>query len=656
MILFASIVFILLLYSTACVGAGALVLRLLANRSGTAVKQSAGTMLASAFVLGQGLLASLWLLLALGGWFSSPVVIGVVAVFALSGVVLAWRWICGTARQLVLIWHELRSETWGWQSLAGLTILLCLAWITSIGRPLDGDGSAFYMVLPKVVAASHRLVPLPGFEGFTNVGLQGEMHYAALMALQSPDTARLFAWSTILAGAVILLALGRRVGLGRRGQWIALAGLFTSSAVVYLSGDGKVDLFAVPFGLAAYYWVLQVRNGPRRLALWLTGLFCGFAIVAKISYLPVMAPGIVLLLVWGYWEDFLDPAKRKRALLTLSTAGLQIFMGLLLGLIPHLIQNGILYHNPFSPFGSHTIGWADQLWFGLETTRRIVLTYPLALTFGSYWAQYGGISPLVLAFLPLAFLLPRPRPFLSSPLVMVTLAALAGLVTWIVFQPSVLSPRYILAVLLLFILLPARAAEFVSRNDSKPRWLTAGIMGVMDIIQVVVGVYFLINVFFIFNTYHYLKGSLSECERNNSISSNASNFCYAMSAINNAAEPGDRVFQMSYPRYWLRPDLIQCLSNNEESNLSAVRTPEEGWAYLYQHGFRFLLVDRITYGTVINALNLPDPPGWLELELLYTNENETINAYQINWIDPPTQISETCQQVDPPAWDIVSIK
>ncbi len=650
MILPVSLVFILVFYSAACLGGGTLALQILTYRSDTALKQSAGTMLATAFILGQGLLASLWLLLALVGWFSGPVVTGIVVILALSGVILAWNWLRGFTRQVVLIWRELRSDTWGWQSLAGLTLLLCLAWITSIGRPSDGDASAFYMALSKVVAASQRLVPLPGFEGFTNTGLQGEMHYAALMALKSPDAARMFSWPTILAGAVILLALGRQGGLGRRGQWIALAGLFTSSAVIYLSGDGKTDLFAVSFGLAAYYWVLQVRNGPRRLALWLTGLFSGFAIAAKLSYLPVMAPGIVLLLVWQYWEDFRDPIKRKQVLITISIAGLQIFAGLLLAFIPHLIQNGILYHNPFSPFGSNTMGWADQLWFGPETTRRIVLTYPLALTFGMYWAQYGDISPLVLGFLPLAFLLPRPRSFLASPLMALTLAALAGLVTWIVFRPSVLSPRYILAVLLLFILLPARAAEFVSQNDSRPRWLTAGVMGVTDITLIVTGLYFLGNVFYPFNTYQYLTGNLSECERGQTLS------CKAMTAINRAAKPGDRVYLASWQRYWLRPDLIQCLSNTEESNLGAVPTPEEGWAYLYQHGFRFLLVDRTTHSTVINALALPNPPPWLKLKLLYSDKNAIVQAYQIEWINPPGQRLDVCRQISLPAWDVVEKK
>ena len=91
--------------------------------------------------------------------------------------------------------------------------------------------------------------------------------------------------------------------MGRRGQWIALTMLFTSSAIIWLSGDGKTDLFAVAFGFAAIYWGMQLRHGSWWMAFWLTGLFSGFAIVAKFSYLPVMAPAIFLLVLWGCLDN-----------------------------------------------------------------------------------------------------------------------------------------------------------------------------------------------------------------------------------------------------------------------------------------------------------------------------------------------------------------
>ena len=400
------IFFILVGYTIACFGAGALVLRVLSVPPASRKTFSAGTELATAFILGQGVLASLWLLLALAHRFSPIIVILGTAVCVLISAVLLLPRFGDFTKQVRSVWSELRADTWAWQVVGILTLLLCLAWVTSLGRPIIGDASAFYMALPKVIAASHRLVPLPGYEAFTSIGLQGELHYAALMELGSPDAAQLFAWPTIVAGAAMLLALGRQVGLGRRGQWITLTILFTSSAVYMLSGDGKTDLFAAAFGLAAYYWILQIRCGSQRLASWLTGLFCGFAIVAKFSYIPVMASGMALLLIWEFRENLLDSDQRKKNITAFLTVGFQIFAGLLIAITPHLIQNALLYHNPIAPFGT---GNVSETWFGPITTHRLLLTYPLALTFGSYWAQYGDLSPLLLAFLPLALLLPRGR-------------------------------------------------------------------------------------------------------------------------------------------------------------------------------------------------------------------------------------------------------
>jgi len=71
---------------------------------------------------------------------------------------------------------------------------------------LAGDGAAFYMVLGKIIAYSHRLVPMPGYERFTMIGLQGELHFAALMVLHSPEAAKLFSWPTISMAGIVLAA------------------------------------------------------------------------------------------------------------------------------------------------------------------------------------------------------------------------------------------------------------------------------------------------------------------------------------------------------------------------------------------------------------------------------------------------------------------
>ena len=156
---------------------------------------------------------------------------------------------------------------------------------------------------------------------------------------------------------------------------------------------------------------------------------------------------------------------------------MQVLLGLIIALLPHLIKNGLLFNNPLAPFGTDLMNLLNQDWFGPATTRRVLLTYPLALTFGDYWGQLGNLSPLILGFLPLAIFLPRPRNPVTSPLIVLTLAALVGVLAWITIRPSMLLPRYMLATLLLFVLLPARAAEFLTLHDSYPRYLPVKLPG-----------------------------------------------------------------------------------------------------------------------------------------------------------------------------------
>lgn len=464
-------------YVIACLCLGSLLIRLLAVKSDHLENTSALAVLATAFLLGQGVLANVWLLLALPGWFSPQIVAGLLTLCVLCGVGFAWPTVVHFARQLWSRLSSLRTEPLPWRILAFLILLLLLLeGVGSLILPPRGDAVAFYMALPKVMAASHRLVPLPGYEASSQIGLQGEMHFAALMSLGSPQAAKLFVWPTSLAIAMMLLAIGAKVGLGLRGKWIALAALFSSTAFTYLITDGKVDLFATAMGMAAFYWALQTGERKGALALRLTGLFTGLAVIAKFSYLAPLLPGILLLVVW---QRAISSEERSvgASLISLAMATLSLGFWMVLPVIPHLLKNGVLFGEPLAPFlSSGGQSWLSQTWYTPEITGYIVLTYPLALVFGRYPMQYGNLSPLILAFAPLAFLLPRPRSIAGSRLVQITLAAAMGVVIWVILCPSILAPRYILSPLLMFIPLAARSAEYVTQLETKPRWLSAGIL------------------------------------------------------------------------------------------------------------------------------------------------------------------------------------
>ena len=619
----------------ACIGTGSIILRVILKRINVL---SAATFFATSFILGEGILASFWLGLALLGVFDKLEITIILIVCFLLPFFFARHQFVAFFKQMKNIGAELKNETLIWKIITCLTILLVLFWGTSLGRTVLGDGSAIYFALPKVIASSHHLVSLPGYEAISYIGLQGEMHFAALMAIGSPDAAQLFSWPTIIAGSIMLLALGRIAGLNRRGQWITLAMVFTSSCVIWLSGDGKTDLFAAAFGLSAYYWAIRTwERSIKEKAGWLTGLFAGFAIIAKLSYIPVLLSGIAIIVCWGYIGKNIKERSWKIPVIDLMKISGCILLGFIIAILPHMIKNAVILSNPIAPFGTTNV---NQVWFSPETTRRILITYPFALTFGSFWAQYGTLSPLILAFLPLAFLLPRPKNIFNSPLTAITFSATCGLIIWMITEPSVIAPRYLLSTLLLFFLLPSKAVQSYSQAKSKYNLVNIFIFFSVLITLCATTVYFNNLVFFPKRSISMLTNKITPCERDGE-------YCSASEAINIDAKPGDRVFFASFYRYWLRPDLIQCLkpsTNSFESNSNSF------WLSLYQDGIKYLVFDSNTH--IMPYIH--EVPSWLTLTPLF--QGQTVSSYRLDVATPPVTPITQCIQQQPGLWIVDSVR
>src|SRR5437660_3134495 len=174
-----------LVYLVACLGFGSLLRRLLASKAARLQRANDWVELATAFLLGQGLLANVWLLISLHARFS-PLIVWLVIICGVCSVVFAWQTIIGVARRLRSVLQSLRAEGLAWMAVAGLVLfLMVVGGIGALVLPPRGDSAAVYMVLPKVVAAAHQLIPLRGLETFAQLGLMGEMHHSALILLGS---------------------------------------------------------------------------------------------------------------------------------------------------------------------------------------------------------------------------------------------------------------------------------------------------------------------------------------------------------------------------------------------------------------------------------------------------------------------------------------
>jgi hypothetical protein len=602
----------LIAYALACLALGAAVLRVLLPPQATSGGVHSLGRSSSAFILGQGVLTQALVLAGLVLDFTSTLVWAAVALSVMLGAV-ALR---AELKPLVIAIGDARagwrSETsYAWKATALFSGMLLVLWgCAALVYPPMGDGEAFYFVYGKFIAAGGKLAPLTGnYEPFSTIGLLGEVHFAALMSIAGASAAKLFVWLIACAACMALWEIGRTCGLGPRGRLVTVVLTLTSSTFVLYIPDGKVDLFAAALGLGAYYWALQPANSLAPLAASrLSGLFAGLACVAKFSYIPVLAPGLLLL----FLLKRSDPGIRSRLL---PLANLALFAGL--ALLPHLTKNTVFFGEPLAPFvtASSERAWLNQVWFGPEATAWIVKTYPLALVFGQYPMQGGTLSFAWLALLPLAFLLPRSCYSLGGPLGQATAAGLLGLVLWVSFRPSVIAPRYILAPLLLLFLPVGKVAE--TPFGSHTRLLEHAALACLLVAC-------LTNVLSegraLRDGIAFARGRLPPCYR-------ASIYCAELARVNDVARPGERAFLLLYHSYWLRPDLLLCRNTHAEGlAVKAATSAEDAWSKLAAAGLSLLVVDRTSHAADFKRL-WNERPDWIAASELYRGTH--VIAYRI---------------------------
>jgi hypothetical protein len=600
-----------LLLSLGSIGAGVVALR--PARELTAALPR-WLVLALEYYVGQGVLTTLFLALGLAGRFSPAWLLPPLVAYAIVGVIgIATRWShsVADARRAWLAW---RAAPVAWKVVSVATAGLFLSGFSSVAGWLIVDAPAFYMAMARYIAGTGALTALPGYDLFSAVGLYGELQMAALFALgMDGTTPRVLSWVVCIPIIVVVYGLSRLCGLGRRGAVITIAVVVTSSSITSIWGSGKTDLFAIGPALAACVVVLALwdrdRLGPAPL---IAGLLFGFAALAKLSYVVAFLPALTILMVWQRAH-----VRRPQGIVRLAAAavpiGLMFSAGFLLAFGQNLVKNYLILGTPFANFPIAPV-------FSPATVRRIVLTYPLVLTYGRYWGQVGTLSPIVLAFLPLAAAYLRwPARSAESRLLALGLGAAAGLLIWVVLYPSIVMLRYFEATLLLLALPAAAAAEVATRRSTVLAWVVpAGILVTLAITPK----------HDVVPTFTSLHATLAMVAGPHQVCKGSAPFeadCHAEVEINQAVKPGDTVLGLSYVRFWLDPEIMRTMSTSDE--IGWIRHCPNGpcpddifWARVRKMGFRFILHDALSH-------KLPPPPPDIELRRIYHAGN--LSSYEI---------------------------
>ncbi len=616
---------------------------------------------ASCLLVGQGVLGFVWLGLALGGWLAPKVIIVLLLLGLLGGGRaahrLAGRTLASAGRLLAQCWRL----PWPWVIVLVmvLAMLACLG-LTNLAGPVrvGSDASAFYMVLPKVVAASHKLTPTADYVlKHSTFGLMGEMHFAALMSLGAATASKGITFVTGLALMALLAGLAARAGLARRGQLITCLILISSTGITNYICDGKVDVYSAAFGIAAVYWVLAGGSLPRHRAAILAGLLLGWGIYSKLSLLVCLAPPLALLYLWRQQQSDGFPGAGP-AWLGRRIGGL-VLLGAcaLLPVLVLMLKNQLLFQEPFAPVFWFSKSWGT--WFAARRytpadVQHLLALYPLALVLGKFHAQSGQLSPLVLLLTPLLLLAPRPDRWRSNPLFQLGLAGLLGLIIWVAVFPRGIGVRFIFPTLLLFVPLAARGAEQVLALEPAPRWVSRALWPVL----------WLVPLFTLVAGYHYFLGPAHFWAKMNdpayqgrSHAEGPHPVLVTLGKVNRLAKPGDRVLMLMMYRYWLDPRLLQCLpSESEWQTLLQQKTPSDAWRYLFNRGIKFVVLDAQTHAPFIKLLGIKGPgapgaPAWLEVERV--SRQGRWSVYRLAARQPGRKPAFVCGQPRPPAWRAV---
>lgn len=583
-------VLVAVIYAGACFGFGSR-LSALVQRGDRATDpvEKATAFLIGVFGLGAALIG-----VGLVGALQPMVIWGIVALcYAVS--VPLWqatascRSALAAAKQL---WHTASLSE---RALGVAVVLLTFAYgAAALVKPPIGDAEAFYMNYAQLIAAQGRLIPMPGaFEFFSTISLPGELHFAALINLAGQGAAKLFVMPVAGVAALYLMRICQTCGGGRLAQLVTLIVLLSSSSFTHYAIDGKVDLFAAAFGLAAVYWALEATRAPERSSslVWV-GLMTGAATMAKFSYLPTLLPALLVILIWrnfdGRYSGFSVAAwaTAREALVAAAWAALPW--------LPHLAKNAVLFDAPLAPFigGPQDTAWLNQVWFSPETTRWILATYPFALVFGRYPMQGGGLSFVLLACAPLAWLVWRQISGDKTLLRRLLLACLLGVAIWMILRPSVIAPRYFLATILLIVPLIAIATE---RALQSLPWGGVGVLRLGTL--VVLWAALASSSWHVLPTLRalpaYASGKLERCAM-------ASAYCVPQQHLARTAAEGERIYVAGYYSYWLRPDQILCSNTPAEARTAAQSA--DPVADLQKLGFRHLVIDETSNGWMLESV------------------------------------------------------
>ena len=526
--------------------------------------------LSLAFLMGISVLPVLWTVLGLAGIFSSAYVLACL-LLTLPLMLLHKNYLkyyLPDVKYLPILFKSI-SGTWKIVILF-LFLVIILELLAAFIKAPFGDAEAYYMTYPKLLAYSDKLIAMPGiYHQFSTMGIISELHYAAIMKCASFHYAKFFVVFPGAASLILIAFFCKSLNCGYKGILTAIVMLLTSTTFSFFLSDGKTELLALAPALAAFYLIYSggKQNFSRNIIA--AAIFAGTAIVIKISYLASFMPAILLFIG-------LISFKREKSLSNLFKNYILFGIFVFAACIPLIIKNIILFGEPLAPliYFNADNSITTQQWFDSGTTLKIILTYPLALIFGKYPMQGGNLSILFLFLLPFAIIKFKSIASGHRKYFYLILCAVLGLILYIIFYPSVFSPRYFLPVIIILIPVFAYATEQFLSSMKSSRFAN------MLIILGLTGA--------LLTSFVKERNLLSYFVSDSKIVQ--SPYYEAFKEFNSITDSDDRIYFHCYYGWWLKDELLANMNSAEDEEKLFTR-PDDFLNNLKKHKFKYLIVD-----------------------------------------------------------------
>lgn len=603
---------------------------------------NAALILPTAFLIGMGLSALVYMLLALIGELTLFWVLTGMLVTLIVGGIFAgsttWQLIQESAKGIADVFRStsVTERFLGWSIFP-----LCIIPMMRTFGVMNYDGLVTYMLQARMFALTGDMVPLrdDSIFHFQASGMIGELNMALLYLLGGEAAAKLHSHFILLAIAALSVALVQQLNGNRRIQLIMLFAVVTSPVLFSMVAGGKTDIYALGPSLAAVVWTLRL-HGSKAIRVAVTiGILSGILTLAKVTYAPTTGLMILLISV-GIYLYYRQPA-RQLLINWVVIGGVALVIVLF-----QPLRMMTVFNEPFAPW-FYVDSQANMIetydvdgdWIPEQVKRTYRIAYPFIIPLQIYVMTHGGFTPLWIVLIPfgIRYLFGTQRDY---RVVLATLAALVTLVVWLSSVYAVVQFRYI-ASLILILFLPG---IFAMEQDFHKRLLA-------PLLRFTIGAVFLyaaVNAF-VLSTLHGLVGIVEPSQTH-------------LTVLNDVAEPGARLFSNSEFDYHLRDDLLLCSSSLQDRIVLRSMSQPERWAYLYEQGFNYISLEErqelwfdITFAQFFKRLvplNTALAPDYLTVERIHQDEKAVI--YRLQGTESAPARRASCQQTEGSGWAVVN--